>query len=146
MINIIQITDPHLTKDKNTEIKTCKTYSSFKRVVHWIDKNEKPNFILVSGDISGDGSAESYLLYKNKIESLKKPFFSIPGNHDNRDNFKLIFQSNFPIVRSIPLSDEWVLIVLDSSVTGKEGGVLINKACLKINLAIEKLIYLNQEN
>jgi len=69
LINIIQITDPHLTKDKNTEIKTCKTYYSFKRVIHWIDKNENPNFILVSGDISGDGSAESYLLYKNKIES-----------------------------------------------------------------------------
>ena len=137
MIQIIQITDPHLTKDKNTEIRACKTYSSFKRVIHWIDSNEKPNFILVSGDISDDGSIESYLLYKNKIESLNKPFFSILGNHDNHDNFKLIFQNNFPIVQSIPLSDEWVLIVLDSTVTGKEGGALINNQLIKIRKLIE---------
>ncbi len=136
MISIIQITDPHLTKDKNTEIKTFKTYSSFKRVIHWVDKNEKPNLMLVSGDISGDGSMESYLLYKNKIESLNKPFFSILGNHDNHDNFKLIFQSNFPNVRSISLSDEWVLIVLDSSVTGKEGGALIKNQLKKIRKLI----------
>ena len=139
MIKIIQITDPHLTKDKNTEIRACKTYSSFKKVIHWIDRNEKPNFILVSGDISDDGSIESYLLYKNKIESLNKPFFSILGNHDNHDNFKLIFQNNFPIVQSIPLSDEWVLIVLDSSVTGKEGGMLTNNQLKKIR----KLIKIN---
>ena len=143
MISIIQITDPHLTKDKNTEIKTCKTYSSFKRVIHWIDKNEKPNLMLVSGDISGDGSMESYLLYKNKIESLKKPFFSIPGNHDNRDNFKLIFQSNFPIVQSISLSNEWVLIVLDSSVIGKEEGMLTNNQLKKIRKLIEINLHKN---
>ena len=137
MIKIIQVTDPHLTKDKNTEIRACKTYSSFKRVIHWIDRNEKPNFILVSGDISDDGSIESYLLYKNKIESLNKPFFSILGNHDNHDNFKLIFQNNFPIIQSIPLSDEWVLIVLDSTVTGKEGGALINNQLIKIRKLIE---------
>ncbi len=143
MIQIIQITDPHLTKDKNTEIRACKTYSSFKRVIHWIDSNEKPNFILVSGDISDDGSIESYLLYKNKIESLNKPFFSILGNHDNYDNFKLIFQNNFPIVQSIPLSDEWVLIVLDSTVTGKEGGALINNQLIKIRKLIEINLHKN---
>ena len=143
MISIIQITDPHLTRHKNTEIKSCNTNSSFERVLQNVVSNEQIDFIIVSGDISDDGSRESYQFYKNTLESLKKPFFSIPGNHDNRDNFKLIFQSNFPIVRSIPLSDEWVLIVLDSSVTGKEGGVLINNQLKKIRKLIEINLHKN---
>ena len=143
MISIIQITDPHLTRHKNTEIKSCKTNSSFERVLQNVVSNEQIDFIIVSGDISDDGSRESYQFYKNTLESLKKPFVSIPGNHDNKDNFKLVFQKDFPNISCIPLSDEWGLITLDSSVDDEEGGALTDKQINTARDLIEASLHKN---
>jgi len=143
LISIIQITDPHLTRHNNTEIKSCNTNSSFERVLQNVVSNEQIDFIIVSGDISDDGSRESYQFYKNTLESLKKPFVSIPGNHDNKDNFKLVFQKDFPNISCIPLSDEWGLITLDSSVDDEEGGVLTDKQIKTAQDLIEASLHKN---
>ena len=59
MISLIQITDLHLTKNKKTKVKAWSTHASFKKVIDFIKKNESPDFIITSGDISNEVEMES---------------------------------------------------------------------------------------
>ena len=41
--------------------------------------------VLVSGDISDDGSAESYIHARAELGRLGLPLYVVPGNHDARE-------------------------------------------------------------
>ena len=45
--------------------------------------------ILVSGDLSEDGSLESYHTFKEIIGRLEAPLYVIPGNHDVRTDARV---------------------------------------------------------
>ena len=122
MISLIQITDLHLTENKKTEVRSWNTLSSFQRTVDCIKTNENPDFILVSGDISEDGTKESYVAYQKGIERFEKPVFTILGNHDNHKNFHAVFGTKFSSVEKITLSESWLIITIDSTSMNKESG------------------------
>lgn len=51
----------------------------------WEIENKKPNFLIVSGDLTCNGEKESHLDFAKKLESIEKQgtcVFVIPGNHD----------------------------------------------------------------
>jgi len=90
--------------------------------VDCIKTNENPDFILVSGDISEDGTKKSYVAYQKGIERFEKPVFTILGNHDNHKNFHAVFGTKFPSVEKITLSESWLIITIDSTSMNKESG------------------------
>ena len=110
MISLIQITDPHLTENKKTKVKSWSTHSSFEKTIAYIKTNESPDFILVSGDISAAGTKKSYVAYQKGIERFKKPVFTILGNHDNHKNFHAVFGTKSSPVEKITLSESWSII------------------------------------
>ena len=48
-------------------------------------------FVVVSGDISDDGGAKSYLTARDLLSQIKRPLHFMVGNHDSRDEFKRAF-------------------------------------------------------
>ena len=50
-----------------------------------------PDFILCGGDVSHDGTPETYELFLARLGQLGKPLYAIPGNHDLHDSFRAAF-------------------------------------------------------
>ena len=83
-MKFIQITDSHLLEGGNIKLHNIpineihfKIFSELKKIETEIE------FILVTGDISENGSDESYLNAREIFSSLNKPTYWIAGNHDN---------------------------------------------------------------
>jgi 3',5'-cyclic AMP phosphodiesterase CpdA len=97
--------------------------------------------VLVTGDISDDGSAESYKIARRELERLGHRLLVVPGNHDDREAFRVGF-SNLPEMRRTGLID-WVadigdtcVIGLDTLIDGKGGGVLRDESLALLSEAL----------
>jgi outer membrane protein assembly factor BamB/predicted phosphohydrolase len=55
-----------------------------KRSVDDINKFDNIGFTIISGDISQSGKGSDLRLAKSILDSLKKPYYIIPGNHDTK--------------------------------------------------------------
>lgn len=83
--------------------------------------------VLVSGDISDDGSADSYAFAKVELERLGLPVYVVPGNHDAREPFRAAF-ANLEAMPPSGLIDwaatigDTLVVGLDTLVEGQGGG------------------------
>ncbi len=89
--------------------------------------------VLVTGDISDDGSSDSYEFAKEQLERLGLPIFVVPGNHDAREPFREAFSS----LRTMPKDGfvDWTetvgdtrIVGLDTLVEGQGAGLLRQKS------------------
>ena len=86
-----QITDTHIGSSTSAE--------DLRRTVIDIDKNDSIAFVIISGDITEFGSDSEFILAKQILDSLNKPWYIIPGNHDTKwsesggNSFRQIFGS-----------------------------------------------------
>lgn len=85
--------------------------------------------VLVSGDISDDGSADSYAFAKGELDRLGLPLCVVPGNHDAREPMRHAFSDLAEVPSSGPI--DWVTTIngtlvvgLDTLVEGQGGGRL----------------------
>jgi 3',5'-cyclic-AMP phosphodiesterase len=91
-----------------------------------------PAFIVVSGDLVDDGSAESYAVVNEVLRELgagARPVLLTLGNHDNRATFRRVVLGEEPSDPLGPyhysqLIDGLRVIVLDSTIPGDVGGAL----------------------
>lgn len=69
------------------------------RTVHSINNDSTLQFVIISGDITDFGTDSAFHIAKNILDSLNKPWYIIPGNHDanwsesGTNSFKKIFGS-----------------------------------------------------
>ena len=93
-IKLLQITDTHLFAADEGSLLSVKTVDSFNAVVaDVLRRNVAFDYILATGDISQDHSAESYQRFANGIEPLEKDCFWLPGNHDYKPNMGSVLPS-----------------------------------------------------
>jgi len=84
-----QISDAHLYADENRAMldtcgnRVCVPDSTFNRVLaHVSGHHPRPDLLLLTGDLSDDGSVESYRRLDRRLAGLGIPYHWIPGNHD----------------------------------------------------------------
>ena len=70
------LTDVHIGYPTATE--------DLKRSVNDINNFNDVNFTIVSGDITATGTFKELSLAKSILDSLNKPYYIIPGNHDTK--------------------------------------------------------------
>lgn len=84
-----------------------------------------PDAVLVSGDLSDDGSAEHYGVARELLGRLGAPLHVLPGNHDDRGRMRQAFdlpgEGEEPIRYSVEVG-ELRLVLLDSNVPGQDPG------------------------
>ncbi len=93
-----------------------------------------PTFIVVSGDLTDDGSAESYEVVNGVLQELGGEYKETPvllalGNHDDRATFRRVVLGEERADNQSPyyhsrLIDGLRVIVLDSTIPGEAGGAL----------------------
>lgn len=84
-----QVTDTHVGGQTGA--------ADLRRTVMDLNKQKGIDFVIISGDITEFGSDEELFLAKQILDSLKLPWYALPGNHDSNwsesgaDSFRKVF-------------------------------------------------------
>lgn len=85
----------------------------------------RPDAVLVSGDLTHDGGPAEFDLARELLERLDAPLHVLPGNHDDRGRLRAAFdlpgQGDEPVRYSVDVG-ELRLVVFDSNVPGQDPG------------------------
>jgi len=124
-INIIQISDLHLQTNPGQRFFEIDTTASLDGVIKSINRlREKPDFILVTGDLVNEPEPVAYTSLREKLQRLQVPVFCLPGNHDDPDTMlAMLNHGNISTDRIIECG-QWTIILLDSFLAGTHGGHL----------------------
>ncbi|OHV09992.1 metallophosphoesterase [Kushneria phosphatilytica] len=115
-MRLIQISDLHLSADPEAEYRGVHARRHCEAILEDI-KAHHPELVLVTGDISEDGSVASYRVAADCLDRLGCDWAWLPGNHDER--------SAMAQVRALPgqlTIEGWQLLLLDTRVSGEVGG------------------------
>ena len=100
--------------------------------------------VLVTGDVSDDGSAESYAIARSELDRFDLPLLVVPGNHDRREALRAAF-SDLPDMPADGLIDwavefgDTLVVGLDTLIEGQGGGSLRPQSLDFLEQAIETL-------
>lgn len=121
-IRLCQISDCHLFADPSSVgYGDVNPYESLYRVLVQV-AHSAPDGVIVTGDISGDDSEQSYAhflaLMTKHLGDI--PWWVIPGNHDNNSFFNEMLSARFlPLVSGVTIGN-WMLWGADTrSMAGK---------------------------
>lgn len=127
---IAQISDLHVKRPGELAYEMVDTAAALARCIGHLNAfRPRPAFVVISGDLVDRGLAEEYAHVCRLLKRLELPFAAIPGNHDERRNFRRAFsdqpfaQESGPANLRIEVGG-LVLLLLDSSVPGKDYGEL----------------------
>lgn len=81
---ILMISDTHFSKNNSLLFNKYDVENSIGKLKDKINL-ENPDYIFLLGDISQDGSIESYIKVKNFFAQFNCPKYVIMGNHDSED-------------------------------------------------------------
>ncbi|OOF56757.1 3',5'-cyclic-AMP phosphodiesterase [Rodentibacter genomosp. 2] len=125
-IKLLQITDPHLFKDEQTELLGVNTQASLTQVLKEIQQEDIDfDAIIATGDLVQDSSGEGYQRFVKMMKPLAKPVFWIPGNHDFQPKMvEHLNQEPLETEKHILLGKHWQALLLDSQVYGVPHGEL----------------------
>jgi 3',5'-cyclic AMP phosphodiesterase CpdA len=108
---LVQISDPHLKIEPDDSGSADALAAAVARVLELPDR---PDAVLVSGDIADGGTEEEYALARELLAPLELPVHILAGNHD-----RLPERTNYAV-----RCGELRLIACDTTIPGKDGGHL----------------------
>ena len=98
MTTILQISDTHLAADGVLVAGRLATDVTLKQLLNRINVARAHwgsiDAVIVSGDISDDGSYQSYTRFKSLLGALELPVYVIPGNHDVREPMRQVLNQD----------------------------------------------------
>lgn len=123
-LTIIQLSDSHLRQEADGELLGMNTQQSLDAVIALARKDApQPDLVVASGDISQDGSEQSYRSFKARADVFQAPMRWLPGNHDERSAMAAV-TADSDILEKVVRLGGWQLIFLDSLVAGRVYGSL----------------------
>ena len=138
---IVQISDTHLFGDKNRKINGANSYLNLKNVLNHISVlSEKPDLIVVSGDLSQDCTFESYQHLANLLNKIGIKYYFFPGNHDDVDVINKVVDQSW-IRNEVDYTfnfNGWHFYVIDTSIYPEDGGKLTKEQLQKLGNDLKK--------
>jgi 3',5'-cyclic-AMP phosphodiesterase len=121
---IVQLSDPHIGADWNGE----DPVAGLREVVDAVaDLPDRPDTILITGDLAEHGSFAEYAAVSDAVAALGAPVHVIAGNHDDRGTLRAAF--GLPGADAGPI--QWAadlgplrLVGVDTTIPGRDGGAL----------------------
>ncbi|MBV1898380.1 MAG: 3',5'-cyclic-AMP phosphodiesterase [Cycloclasticus sp.] len=124
-MKVLQLTDMHLMASVDDQLVGVNTEESFLSILSLAQQQSwPPDLIFLTGDLSQDGSIQSY---QRLIEHLKKlgiPCYVLPGNHDTSSTLTSLFSTPPVMYQPFLHHKQWLFAFLNSETPGEEGGTL----------------------
>ena len=123
-VYVVQLTDSHLFADAQGTLLGMNTRDSLQRVIDTV-REEQPrvDVLLATGDLSQDGSEESYACFRELTASLRAPARWLAGNHDEPLPMEKAAQGTDLLNPLLDIGN-WRILMLNSAVPGSVPGVL----------------------
>lgn len=140
-VTIVQITDTHLFADKRERLQGVLTYESLQGVL--MDSGSRfprADAYILTGDLSQDGSPESYQHLKELVARLMTPCFVIPGNHDDLQNMERCLVSDQLSLKECVDLGNWRVILVNTQVVNEEHGAISDQEMLRLRRNISEEI------
>ncbi|WP_414542959.1 3',5'-cyclic-AMP phosphodiesterase [Nostoc sp. CCY0012] len=116
-LSIAQVTDIHLFASEHHQMLGMPTTQSLQAVIERLKKlRTELDLLLLTGDLSGDGTPESYENLQNLLNPLQVPTYWLPGNHDCAIAMDDILSIGMISRRKSFQRGGWNFILLNSSV------------------------------
>lgn len=130
---VLQITDPHVTREGRKAYRVVDTHARLAEtvaaVLDWEAEHGAAAAIVVTGDLVFFGRDEEYQRFRDAMAPLDGRYRVLPGNHDNRASFRRAFRDHDYLPKRGPL--DWrvslggvELVGLDSLVEGSACGMI----------------------
>lgn len=125
---LAQITDTHIKAEGKLAYRRVDTLARLRDcVAHLNTLPQKPEVVLMSGDLVDFGVRSEYDLARPVLDDLSMPYFIVPGNHDDRDVMRSAFSDHAYLPDTGFLNyavDDYPvrLVGLDTSVKGQPYG------------------------
>jgi 3',5'-cyclic-AMP phosphodiesterase len=120
---LLQLSDLHLGEPKTAGITPKRSLKAVLRAVEGLPN--RPDAVLVSGDLAEDATPAQYALAAKLVGRLGVPFHVLPGNHDRRAPMRAAFglpgEGDAPIDYAVDLGP-LRLVVIDSTIPGSIRG------------------------
>ncbi|WP_017317852.1 3',5'-cyclic-AMP phosphodiesterase [Mastigocladopsis repens] len=118
-VSIAQVTDMHLFANENHHLLGMPTTHSFQAVLEQVKKLQAElDLLLLTGDLSSDGTPDSYETLQNLLRPLQIPTYWIPGNHDCAIAMEQVLNLGLVSQRKSFERGGWNFVLLDSTVPG----------------------------
>jgi len=122
-VQLVQITDCHIFASAEDSLQGLNTRQSFAAVSDAVVKHQdRLDLLLATGDLSQDGSSESYGYLAQEFDSMGIPAFWLPGNHDDSDAMQEHFAGKWIHASKHVLIGDWQIVLLDSTIKGEVCG------------------------
>src|ERR1700676_3212238 len=138
VMQILQITDPHLYGRARGRLRGVETDSSLNAVLD--DAFARvPDYsaVLVTGDVVQD-DASGYLRFRSIFGNLTKPVLCIPGNHDEPAAMQRELDCAPFQICGTHETDDWQFIMLDSYDPGHVGGRLTQNELARLDATLKQ--------
>lgn len=123
-VHVVQISDCHLSGDRQQLISGVNPYLTLTQVIEKIFNDGEPvDLLLLTGDLTHDGEAEAYSLLQELLDPLTIPYFWLPGNHDLSGNMHSAARNPRLATKQILLPN-WQILLLDSHVDNEINGLI----------------------
>lgn len=116
---VAQVTDIHLFADANRELLGLPSAKSFQTVLERLQiLSPQPDILLLTGDLSQDGTAESYQRLVDLLKPFSIPTYWLPGNHDQPLVMQQVLNQALISAQKSFKVRGWQFILLNSQVSG----------------------------
>jgi len=134
---VVQITDTHLEQSAGGRLAGMDTDASLALVLAMIrDAPERPDLLLLTGDLATESSAAAYRRVRDAVAVLDIPWVWIPGNHDDPAVMSAVLSDGASMQRVVELPG-WQIVLLDSTERRQVGGTLGTAELAALSEALE---------
>jgi 3',5'-cyclic-AMP phosphodiesterase len=122
---VAQVTDIHLTDDPQQLVMGVNTEASYGTILAELKAIQPaPHLLLLTGDLTQDGSEPAYARLQQSLELLGIPAYCLPGNHDTVSIMVKELKGCAVYWDSCFCAGGWQFIPLNSAIGGQVHGYL----------------------
>ena len=121
---LVQLSDSHLFAEDDGQLLGMNTRQSLRKVIELVQRQQPDiDLLIATGDLSQDGTLESYQQFRALTAGFEVPTRWIPGNHDEP---RIMAEAAVGTAFLEPVVDvgNWRVTLLDSAVPGSVPGYL----------------------
>ncbi|WP_095109331.1 3',5'-cyclic-AMP phosphodiesterase [Pseudomonas sp. Irchel 3E20] len=121
---LVQLSDSHLFADADGTLLGMQTRQSLQKVIELVQAQQAHiDLLLATGDLSQDGTLESYQQFRRMSGQIGAPARWLPGNHDEPRVMAQATQGSALLEPVVDIGN-WRVTLLDSAVPGSVPGYL----------------------
>ena len=121
---LVQLSDSHLFAEAQGTLLGMNTRESLQKVIELVlAQQPRVDLMIASGDLSQDGTLESYQQFREMTRQIDAPARWIPGNHDE-PHFMAKAATQSLLLDPVVDIGNWRITLLDSAVPGSVPGYL----------------------